>query len=164
MKKIFLASLVAVFGFANQITAQSSITATLIHEDEIKTFYGKSALREAHSAAVHGDIITLSSGRFTSANISKAVAVRGAGMEYDSLSATEPTIIAGNFEIRISNDSTLQNNVFSMEAIYHDDQISVCDGVQNPQFIKCKFGTITTKSSNYAGLINAQFIHCIISN
>lgn len=166
MKKYFLAALVAVFGFANHVFAQSSITATLIHDGNISTFYGEGALRNAHSAAKHGDVITLSSGRFTSTDITKAVTLRGAGMEYDSISVTEPTIIAGDFKINIANDSTLQNHIFSMEGIYHHSEITIAGRLNNPQFVKCKLHQISNgKTGGYYddGLSNAQFIHCIIS-
>lgn len=162
MKKTLLSALVAVLGFATQATAQSSITATLIHDNDIKTFYGASALREAHAAATHGDVITLSSGRFTSTNINKAITLRGAGMEYNSVSATEPTIIAGSFNISVASDSTTSNHSFRMEAIYHSSTITVYGILTNPQFVKCRFSSITNSTSDNIGLVNAQFIHCAI--
>ena len=162
MKKTLLSALVAVLGFATQATAQSSITATLIHDNDIKTFYGASALREAHAAATHGDVITLSSGRFTSTNIYKAITLRGAGMEYDSVSVTEPTIISGSFNISVASDSTTSNHSFRMEAIYHKNIITVYGELTNPQFVKCRLSTIKNIDSNAIGLVNAQFIHCAI--
>lgn len=163
MKKTLLSALVAVLGFATQATAQSSITATLIHDNDIKTFYGAGALREAHAAATHGDVITLSSGRFTSTNITKAITLRGAGMEYDSVSVTEPTIIAGSFDISVASDSTTSNHSFRMEAIYHNNTtITVYGELTNPQFVKCRLYTIKHSHPNDIGLVNAQFIHCAI--
>lgn len=162
MKKTLLSALVAVLGFATQATAQSSITATLIHDNDINTFYGASALREAHAAATHGDVITLSSGRFTSTNITKAITLRGAGMEYDSVSVTEPTIISGNFDIGVASDSTTSNHSFRMEAIYHNSTITVYGELTNPQFVKCRLYSIKNSHSNDIGLVNAQFIHCAI--
>ena len=39
--------------------------ATLEHEGTVTAYYGTTALSQAHSAAVAGDIITLSPGMFT---------------------------------------------------------------------------------------------------
>ena len=81
--------------------AQTSLMATLNHEGTISTFYGTTALQQAHAAAVSGDVITLSSGTFLSTDITKAVTIRGAGMEiikaYDIVS--EPTVLGGDFYI-----------------------------------------------------------------
>lgn len=64
--------------------AQTSLMATLNHEGTISTFYGARALQQAHQAAASGDVITLSSGTFQAENITKAVTVRGAGMDVTS--------------------------------------------------------------------------------
>lgn len=166
MKKTLLSALVAVLGFATQTTAQSSFTATLIHDNDIKTFYGIGALRQAHSAATHGDVITLSSGTFTSTDITKAITLRGAGMEYDSLTTTEPTIIEGNFSVTMPHDSILNGKSLNMEGIYFDDsKITFGYFTKNPQFIKCRFYNIGRTSNNTInyGLNGATFINCIIS-
>ena len=75
--------------------------ATLNHEGTISTFYGTVALRQAHAAAVSGDVITLSSGTFLSTDISKAVTIRGAGMDVTKVNdiVNEPTILSGDFKI-----------------------------------------------------------------
>ena len=73
------------------------------HEGQISTFYGATALREAHSVATHGDIITLSSGTFVSVNITKAITLRGAGMAIDTVRNTLPTVISGTFNINIAD-------------------------------------------------------------
>ena len=165
MKKTLLSALVAVLGFTAQATAQTML-ATLFHDNDIKTFYGAGALREAHAAATHGDVITLSSGTFTSTKITKAITLRGAGMEYDSLTTTEPTVIEGTFEISITAaDSVLNGNTLTMEGIYSNYAITFGSVINNPQFVKCKFWKLGDSSSNSAtiGLRNASFINCIIS-
>ena len=166
MKKTLLSALVAVLGFTTQATAQTML-ATLFHDNDIKTFYGAGALREAHAAATHGDVITLSSGTFTSTKITKAITLRGAGMEYDSLTTTEPTIIEGTFEISITAaDSVLNGSTLTMEGIYSNYAITFGSVINNPQFVKCKFwklGDSSVSSSTAIGLRNASFINCIIS-
>lgn len=166
MKKFFLAAFVAVFGFANQTFAQSQL-ATLFQDGDVKTFYGINALRRAHSSAKHGDVITLSSGTFNSVDITKAITLRGAGMQYDSIAKVEPTIITGNFNLSINNDSTLQGNSLTMEGIYHNYDITVSKPVYNAQFVKCRFYNIGKSAvSNVLGnsLTNTTFINCLISN
>lgn len=166
MKKYFVTLFLSVFCFVVQVSAQSSVIATLFHDGDIKTFYGTGALRSAHAAAVHGDVITLSSGSFTATDITKAVTLRGAGMEYDSISVTEPTIISGNFSIQIARDSTLQNNNLVMEGIYHnaDGVITVNGALTNPQFVKCRLYEIRCSSTGTFGYMNyANFINCVIA-
>lgn len=164
MKKYFVTLFLSVFCFVVQVSAQSSVIATLFHDGDIKTFYGTGALRSAHAAAVHGDVITLSSGNFTATDITKAVTLRGAGMEYDSISVTEPTIISGDFSIQIASDSTLQNNNLVMEGIYHnaDGTITVIDLLSNPQFVKCRLYEIRCSNASY--MYYANFINCVIAN
>lgn len=165
MKKFFFSAFISVFCFAVQVSAQSSVIATLFHDGDIQTFYGTGALRQAHDAAAHGDVITLSSGMFTGTDITKAITLRGAGMEYDSISITEPTIISGDFTIAIPNDSTLQNHNLVMEGIYHNTTGTMYVGtyIYNPQFVKCRFYTISSNSSNAGEMYNANFINCIIA-
>lgn len=164
MKKYVVTLFLSVFCFVVQVSAQSSVIATLFHDGDIKTFYGTGALRSAHAAAVHGDVITLSSGSFTATDITKAVTLRGAGMEYDSISVTEPTIISGHFSIQIASDSTLQNNNLVMEGIYHnsDGIITVKGSLNNPQFVKCRLYVIQCSSVGY--MYYANFINCVIAN
>ena len=167
MKKYFVTLFLSVFCFVVQVSAQSSVIATLFHDGDIKTFYGTGALRSAHAAAVHGDVITLSSGYFTATDITKAVTLRGAGMEYDSISVIEPTIISGDFSIQIASDSTLQNNNLVMEGIYHNatGSITVKGSLNNPQFVKCRLYDI--RCSSYSGtdgyMYYANFINCVIA-
>ena len=167
MKKYFVTLFLSVFCFVVQVSAQSSVIATLFHDGDIKTFYGTDALRSAHAAAVHGDVITLSSGSFTATNITKAVTLRGAGMEYDSISVTEPTIISGDFSIQIASDSTLQNNNLVMEGIYHNAAgvITVKGSLKNPQFVKCRLYEIRCSgaSGTYGYMYYANFINCVIA-
>lgn len=165
MKKSFLAAFVAVFGCVNQVFAQSQL-ATLFQDGDVKTFYGINALREAHSSAKHGDVITLSSGTFNPVRITKAITLRGAGMQYDSIAKVEPTIIIGEFNLSINNDSTLQGNTLTMEGIYHNSSIKLETAVYNAQFVKCRFNRIgETAKSNVLGnsLRNTTFINCLIS-
>lgn len=154
MKKLFF-SLVALI-CATMSYAQSSLIATLSHDGEISTFYGTGALREAHEAAQHGDIITLSSGSFTSVNITKAITLRGAGMQVDTIAKTNPTIITGDFNIKIP-DSVEQR--LTMEGLYCSEIIKI-ENLKNASFLKDRLKSIGTENQR---MQNVTFIHCKIS-
>lgn len=62
----------ATVGFAAQLTT------TLQSGDRITPFYGANSFKEALSAAVDGDIITLSTGVFNATEVSKGVTIIGA--------------------------------------------------------------------------------------
>lgn len=161
MKKTLLSALVAVLGFTTQATAQSSILATLHHNGEIKTFYGTNALSEANKVVADGDVITLSSGTFNAPvdTITKAITLRGAGMELDTLNNVEPTIINGNIVLNIPEAATSN---FILEAVDLSDSIRYNGTLKSPQFIKSRMDYIGGGVNN-SKIINAQFLHCIIS-
>jgi len=154
MKKILIlafALMLSVFTFAQQQLA------VLNHNNEITTYYGADAFIEAHSAAVNGDVITLSSGVFNATNISKAVTIRGAGAWADTTGGA--TMLRNNFIINIAQDS----NYFTMEGIYAYNNV-YCQQIYNPQFIKCHFQWIGLLSGYYdrSTLSNASFVNCIL--
>ena len=156
MKKLFL-SLVAVLMTATATFAQSSVLATLSHDGEISTFYGATALRDAHNAAADGDIITLSSGTFVSVNITKAITLHGAGMEVNAALQIEPTVITGDFTINIPDTVTSR---LTIEGIYNNHTISYSGTLKNATFIKDRFKKVTNGNGT---LKNATFIHCRIA-
>lgn len=163
MKKLFF-SLVAMV-MATISYAQSSVLATLSHEGEISTFYGAGALKSAHAAAEHGDVITLSSGSFEAVSITKAVTIRGAGMQVDSIAKIYPSVIVGSFSINVP-DSLEQH--LTVEGIYCDNNtVWFYRTLSNATFIKSRFFTITgnTGSASTQGFMkNVAFIHCKIQN
>lgn len=135
--------------------AQNSLLATLSHEGNVTTFYGASALRDAHNAAVHGDVITLSSGSFNPVYIKKAITLRGAGMAVDSVHNILPTIISGNFSISIP-DSVTQR--LTLEGIYHNHTITYVN-LNNAMFVKCRLNDINYYKYD-SKLKNASFTNC----
>ena len=155
MKKFFV-SLVALM-VATVSFAQSSLLATLSHEGNISTFYGAGALKEAHAAAANGDIITLSSGSFVSTDITKGITLRGAGWEVDANNHSEPTVISGNFSIKIPAETTER---LTIEGIYHNAYLYYTGTLQNATFLKSRFKTFTYSNGT---LKNATFIHCRIA-
>ena len=162
MKKLFF-SLVALV-VATMSYAQSSVLATLSHEGEISTFYGAGALKRAHAAAKHGDVITLSSGSFQAVDITKAVTIRGAGMQVDTIAKIYPSVIVGKYVIDVAD--TLEQHL-TMEGVYCDNNtVTVYNRLKNATFIKSRFYRFTSfyGETNGSGfMINLAFIHCKIA-
>lgn len=162
MRKLFL-SLVALT-MATMSYAQSSVLATLSHEGEISTFYGAGALKSAHAAAKHGDVITLSSGSFQAVDITKAVTIRGAGMQVDTIAKIYPSVIVGNYFINVAD--TLEQHL-TMEGVYCDDNtVTVYNKLKNATFIKSRFYRFTSvygATNGYGFMLNLAFIHCKIA-
>ena len=100
MKKLF-SLLVLALSFS-AIFAQQTTVALLNHEGTITTYYGSEALVQAHKAAVHGDVITLSGGAFTApSSWTKAVTLRGAGCFAGEDNSREVTSIGNTFTLAI---------------------------------------------------------------
>lgn len=158
MKKLFIL-MVAVM-FATTSSAQSSQIVTLSHQGEISTFYGTSAFKEAMTAAHDGDVVTLSSGTFNAINITKAVTIRGAGMQTDSITKTFPTVIQGEFTIAIPDSVS---STLTMEGIYHNSFIWISGTLKNAKFIKNRFGSFCYATSGTNKMQNLSFIHCKIT-
>ena len=138
------------------VKAQTSQLATLMHDGQMSIFYGASGLKDAHAAAVDGDVITLSAGQFTAVNLTKAITLRGAGMgltEKESFSA--PTILSGNFYIRLAEDN---QNTLQIEGIQHNQTLYL-DIVNNVVFSKCVFNQIK-KSEQKEIVYNVKLMHC----
>lgn len=107
MKKfIILAITLCSFSFAE--AQNEKLTAILQHGDEATSFTGMDALKQAHEAAVDGDIITLSEGAFNSTDITKSVSIYGAGFEKDEAAGTAVTILKG---LNIGNTDQAISNV-----------------------------------------------------
>ena len=158
MKKSFLSLVLTLCLFAGSAIAQSSMLATLSHEGEISVFYGANALKEAHTAAAHGDVIILSSGSFNATDITKAITLRGAGVETNTSRNIYPTIITGDFSIAVV-DSAAHN--LTIEGIFNNFTITIKNGLDNATFIKDRFKTVTY-SGNTSSFKNNRFIHCKI--
>lgn len=152
MKKFYLllvAILIATTSFAQQMLA------TLNHNDSITVYYGLDAFKQAHAAAVNGDIITLSSGTFNSTTITKAVTIRGAGGWVDSLGSQ--TTIREETTINVPQDS-VHNLV--LEGIYTFKDVRV-QNAYNPQFVKCRFdGTFYGANNGNSNMRQGLFVNC----
>lgn len=150
MKKFFV-SLVAMM-IATVCFSQNTLVATLSHGDDVTMFYGTYALRDAHNAAVSGDIINLSGGAFQAVNITKGIILRGTGID-----AVSPTYITSNFDIEISSEDA---NRLSMEGIRCVGEITMRGTFNNPYFVKSQFHIF--HYADDAIIKNALFANCKI--
>lgn len=159
MKKIFTLLLVMT---ASSVawTQQLHIKqfATLTHNDTVTgVWYGADALNSAYNSAVTGDVITLSPGDFNAVlRLNKAITIRGAGMQFDSIAQTTPSYINGRFSIEVSS------GVLKMEGVYCTADWVIYRTAYSPQFSKCRFISLRRPSPDYGGLNNPIFTNCII--
>lgn len=153
MKKLFI-SMVAMIVAATSY-AQNTLVATLSHGTDISMFYGSYALKEAMNAAASGDIINLSGGAFQAVNISKAVTLRGTGIDNAS-----PTYIVNDFQIEIPDTETGR---LSMEGIRIANIMFFSSNISNPYFLKCQFNDVSYFYSDLANVKDAMFADCKIT-
>ena len=162
MKRLF-SILVLVLSFS-ALFAQQTTVALLNHEGTITTYYGSEALIQAHKAAVHGDVITLSGGTFDApSEWIKAVTVRGAGCYQGADNSRDVTSINGKFLLK--GDKTIETaTIFEGLNFKADFNYSVASNgggtfpvcLKNVTFLKCYF-----KKMASIGL-NTNFYNCII--
>lgn len=151
MKKLFF-SLVALMA-ATVSFAQNNLVATLSHGEDVSMFYGVHALKNAMNAATSGDVINLSGGAFNAVNITKAVTLRGTGID-DPL----PTYIGGDFTINIP---TSDENRIMMEGIRCTGNISMNGTFSSAYFLKCKFNNFDYNSNS--AITTTIFADCKIA-
>lgn len=159
MKKLF--SILVLALSCSALFAQQTTVALLNHEGTISTFYGADALTQAHKAAVHGDIITLSGGAFTApSSWTKAVTLRGAGCYEGADNSREVTSIGNYFKLAIPADveTTMTIEGIKFKSNFNFSYNSGYDTNNNTTFLKCHFsGEISYVSHN------TNFYNCVLS-
>lgn len=87
----------------------ATLVATLSSGGNLTPYYGKDALKDAYNDAKEGDIITLSSGTFTSVAMNKNITIRGVGAWPDASTDNVLTCIDGtaNYNLK-DNDFELK--------------------------------------------------------
>lgn len=142
--------------------AQSSQMATLLHNGTITNFYSGTAFKDALEAAADGDVISLSSGIFSAADITKNVTIRGAGITVEGYNESQlPTVLSGNFKINCP-----ESELYSpcIEGITHTGTLNI-GAADNLAAYKCRFNKISAiipASPNHSWK-NLKFLHCIFS-
>lgn len=154
MKKFFvyLMAVVAMAVCSVSAFAQNTLVATLTHGDEIRMFYGTNALQQACSAATHGDVINLSGGKFQSTKITKAVAVRGTGID-----DANPTCIVNDFDVEIPANVTEK---LSFEGCRITNTITIKGTLSNAYFLKNYLKFVYVSPSGNATMDNGMFVNC----
>lgn len=151
--------------FAMVAKAQNDVAiATLQHGDNVSVFKGPSALASALAAADEGggDVITLSEGSFTAADITKPVSIYGAGFEKDNTNGTLLTQISNDMTVGRTDGELLSNVHF--EGFYLDGQLKV-GGVENTgplknfRVVKAFIKSMIVQSTNE----NTSFDQCVIN-
>ncbi len=151
MKKLFVTMVALVMTAMSY--AQNTLVATLSHDEDITMFYGTYALRDAMNAAQSGDVINLSGGAFQAVNITKAVTLRGTGID-----DAAPTYISGDFTINVPTDDA---NRLSFEGIRSTGTITMSGTFNSPYFVKNQFYRFYyNKNTN---IKNALFVNCRIT-
>lgn len=158
MKKQLFSVLAIAWMAVTTSFAQSSLVATLVHDNSVTAYYGITAFQEAHEAAASGDVITLSSGVFNSVDITKAITLHGAGTDTDTTTSVTPTVLAGDFSIDIPDSDT--DDALTMEGIYNDYKITY-KNLKDAKFIKNRFNEFTWETDS-SKLKDAVFVHCRI--
>ena len=152
MKKVLLSLVVMMV--ATTSFAQNTVVASLSHEGETTMYYGVGALQKAVAAAVSGDIISLSNGTFNATNITKAITLRGVGIDNDN-----PTYIEGGFNINVSEEGS---NRFTMEGIRCKSEVKLGGKFSSPYFVKCQFWRING-IGNTDAIENVMVVNCKVT-
>lgn len=159
MKKMIF-TLVAAIACATATFAQSSLVATLNHENTISVFTGQNALVDAMTAAVDGDLVTLSSGTFTASDLRKGVTLRGTGIAEDKVTGQYITRVQGQFYLNVPATATHQ---LTVEGINFTGTMRFSGRADNAVFNKCQFNQVNyAESVEYAS--NWKFTNCYITN
>ncbi len=159
MKKLF--SILVLALSCSALFAQQTAVALLNHEGTISTFYGSDALVQAHKAAVHGDVITLSGGAFTApSSWTKAVTLRGAGCYEGAENSREVTSIGNEFKLAIPADveTTMTIEGIKFKSNFRFSYNSGYDTNNNTTFLKCHFS-----GEIYPVSHNTNFYNCVLS-
>lgn len=155
MKRILSLMIVALFA-TMQVMAQTS-SATLTHDGKLSSFTGENALSEALDKAADGDLITLSAGTFKGCTVSKAITLRGAGMEADELG--RQTTISSDLAIQIDGG---KDKSFSIEGVFMPSkQILFSNSLGSFYMNKCVVGKCARSHVNYS-VIKSVITHCKI--
>ena len=161
MKKTLFLALMLVIG-ATAFAQQQM--ATLNHNDTITVFYGPYALKDAHNAAVAGDIVTLSPGTFEECDITKPITLRGAGATIDTIAGTYPTVITGNFNLDIPKHTEYY---LVIEGVYMSQTIDI-NKLYNAKFNRCNIYKLSFGVSSHSYdpnkeiAENVEFVNCLI--
>ena len=163
MKHLFSMA-VALFMTATSFAqvVSEAISATLQRGESTSVYYGTDALKQALENAEDGNIITLSSGTFsTPANFNKSVKIYGAGYEDDTLTGVARTFLAGG--VTMDGLDGQHPDYFYMEGVWINGEVNInkleTDTlIQGTKFVKCRMGTFNMRSNSDATILRQCYI------
>lgn len=144
------------------------LTVILQHEGNATLFVGMNAFINAHEAAVDGDVITLSAGKFNLTSITKKVSVYGAGYEEDAETGTGVTSLLkwNGYDMMIGKTGEVLKNVH-LEGLRIESNLNVAystagqtNPVENLTVSKCY---ITGNISFNNDITNVDVSQCVIT-
>lgn len=156
-KKLFVAFVTVIVSLMTY--AQDVQVVTLQHGDNMQAFYGSNAFKEALDAATTGDVLSLSAGTFSAADVTKAVTIQGAGYVQDIPNGRYRTSIDGALNIKMSsNESGL-----TIEGIDFLTAFYVYGAIEGMSIKKCKLETVDMVRYECASK-NCYFEQCRIKH
>lgn len=164
MKHLFSMA-VALFMTATSFAqvVSEAISATLQRGESTTVYYGTDALKQALENAGEGNIITLSSGTFsTPANFNKSVKIYGAGYEDDTLTGVARTFLAGG--VTMDGLDGQHPDYFYMEGVWINGDVNInkleTDTlILGTKFVKCRTGSFNIKCNSDATVLRQCLIN-----
>ena len=135
--------------------AQTDVPIAVLQSgNNVSVFKGAGGLAAAHAAATDGDVITLSEGSFNACDITKSIAIYGAGFESNETTGTGVTKITGSswyigVYVELTNGTPEKRLVFRGTSI---------DGARLVKLYLPRVATMCTS------ITNMMFDQCILTN
>ncbi len=148
MKKIFISFFLIFTAFTAKAQMSEQVNAILQVGDEVSVFYGAGALVSALNAAPEsGGVITLSSGTFNAATITKRVKIYGCAWFEDVENDIYPTNINGSLTINLPEDLEAPHDIY-FEGLYISSDIIVRSTIDGLNIVKCSVNSIPFSKTN----------------
>ena len=167
-KRLFISVIALVCTLGVRAQENDMLTAILQHEGNATLFVGMNAFIQAHEAAVDGDVITLSAGKFNLTSITKQVKVYGAGYEEDAETGTGVTSLLkwNGYDMMIGKTGEVLKNVH-LEGLRIESNLNVAystagqtNPVENLTVSKCYItGNITFNND----ITDVDVSQCVIT-
>lgn len=147
--------------------AQSDVPIAVLQSgDNVSVFKGSGGLAAAHEAASDGDVITLSEGSFNACDITKSIAIYGAGFESDETTGTGVTKIIGSSWYIGATNGSLSN--IHLEGLYIELTNSTAEkrlvfrgaSIDGALLVKLYLPRIATTCTS---ITNMMFDQCILT-
>lgn len=131
MKQFLSLAFYAVASLLFVVTAQTPM-ATLEHEGVLTVYNGTGAFAQAIGAAGEGDAIYLGPGHYTAANITKPVAIKGAGFIDEKENGLNASFIDGDLNIELP-----EGKAVNIEGVNFTNQIHLKSDLKSSLFFHC---------------------------